>query len=73
MNLLIFFKRIFIFLQAIFRYLIKGKKVSNEIFIKRVGICSSCEYLNGGNCGKCGCVIPIKAKWSTEKCPIEKW
>lgn len=40
---------------------------------KRVGICKSCEYLNGNRCNLCGCYINAKAGLKASTCPKSKW
>ena len=39
----------------------------------RLYICKSCEHFKDGFCGKCGCVIFIKARLATSQCPAGKW
>jgi len=39
----------------------------------RMSICEECEHYLNGVCSVCGCVLKIKTKMDTEKCPINKW
>jgi len=39
----------------------------------RYRMCDNCDFANGGNCEKCGCLLMAKVMLSTEKCPIGKW
>lgn len=65
--------RLFKFLYALFKYILLGKTVSNDVFLKRNSICNSCEYMSLNKCNICGCYIKYKTKWTTEKCPKNKW
>lgn len=50
------------------------RHVSTEEKQRRLEICQGCEHLrDNGTCGKCGCLLSVKAAWSSEKCPLEKW
>jgi|TARA_R100000963_G_C4614635_1_gene83939 hypothetical protein len=45
---------------------------------ERMKICHSCEHLKMGfikpsECEVCGCIIRLKVKIPSEKCPIDKW
>ena len=51
---------------------------SSELYNERREICKSCEHrvdiINiTERCLVCGCVIPLKAKIESEKCPEGKW
>jgi hypothetical protein len=49
-------------------------RVESSIVQHRLAICEGCEYYHGGRCAKeCGCVMPIKNRFRTAKCPIGKW
>lgn len=50
------------------------ENVSKEDFEKRLLICGQCpNKTESWRCTKCGCFLNIKAKWSSEKCPENKW
>tara|TARA_Y100001937_G_C7110676_1_gene327388 strand:- start:340 stop:492 length:153 start_codon:yes stop_codon:yes gene_type:complete len=49
------------------------KKVSGKKYMKRLEICASCPFKRADRCGKCGCILILKAKWKTSTCPIHKW
>ena len=49
------------------------KTCEGDELIKRLGICSSCEYSINHRCLKCGCFIEVKTRLGTSKCPIGKW
>lgn len=55
----------------------QGKEIvaKPETYSKRVSICRSCPWFSqkSERCQKCGCVIPLKAYFAQEKCPVEKW
>jgi len=45
---------------------------------ERMKICHSCEYLKRGfikpsECEVCGCIIRLKVRIPSEKCPMDKW
>jgi len=56
---------------------VSGDKViaSTGLASQRMSICKSCPWFvsKGQRCSKCGCVIPLKAYFEEEKCPIDKW
>lgn len=50
------------------------QKVTEEEKQRRLNICQECPHIvNNSRCGKCGCVLNVKAGWSTSTCPIGKW
>lgn len=61
------------FVWALVKYILVGGRVSQEVYKDRLDICNSCEYLKGTQCGICGCYVKVKAKWTTENCPKNKW
>ncbi|MCI8416757.1 MAG: hypothetical protein HFI33_04505 [Lachnospiraceae bacterium] len=48
------------------RSLEEDVKVSQEVYGKRLQICSQCEFLRNGYCRLCGCFVEIRAikKWN---------
>ena len=42
---------------------------------ERYEICKSCEWFRSviKQCKKCGCIMSLKTKLKTAKCPIRKW
>tara|TARA_R100001480_G_scaffold137590_1_gene134635 strand:+ start:433 stop:669 length:237 start_codon:yes stop_codon:yes gene_type:complete len=50
-------------------------KSSKELYDSRVLTCLACKYYesNKDECLVCGCPIEVKASWSTESCPKNKW
>ena len=56
---------------------LQGKEIiaKSELYSKRTSICRSCPWFSakGERCQKCGCVVPLKAYFSQEKWPIDKW
>ena len=40
---------------------------------KRVDICRGCSSFSGSTCKECGCLIMVKARMATTKCPLGKW
>ena len=53
------------------------KTVSEREYTRRMDICGACEcLLYGTTCRHCGCVVQVKAKLATAKCPFPyspKW
>lgn len=49
--------------------------VNNDVALKRISICKSCDKFNEvlQQCKECGCFLQIKTAWATEKCPLDKW
>lgn len=50
-----------------------GKKATPEQLKERLTICDGCEQKKGNSCKLCGCALSIKASWTTQKCPLDKW
>ena len=50
-------------------------KSSKEVYSSRVLTCLACPNyeVSTDDCLKCGCPIEVKASWSTESCPENKW
>ena len=50
-------------------------KVSDEVFHKRMGVCTQCpKHMKETNqCGECGCYLVLKARGASFKCPLGKW
>jgi Family of unknown function (DUF6171) len=40
---------------------------------ERLAICNSCDRLKNGRCQECSCIVALKVRLATEKCPIGKW
>ena len=40
-----------------------------DLYEKRLGICSSCERLMSGMCRLCGCFVELRAVQKVRKCP----
>ena len=46
----------------------------SKVASERLAICKKCEYYSKwGLCGKCGCVLAVKARIPGMKCPVGKW
>jgi len=58
---------------------LKGEQVTLPIekVKDRLDICQTCEWMRHdlGRCSHiaCGCFVEVKARLSTEHCPLEKW
>ena len=54
-----------------------NKFISRKMFRERLKHCLNCQGLEyGTTCKYCGCIVRIKAKWETAKCPYPfnpKW
>lgn len=70
------FNNIANFTQSMYNHAKSGfRQVYPHIFDNRLEICKSCDKLDIENatCKECGCFLMIKAKWASEKCPLDKW
>lgn len=49
--------------------------VEREESEQRYAICKKCEFFNPKTkqCKKCGCFMPVKTYFRSQKCPIGKW
>lgn len=53
---------------------IKGKdRVTEEEYERRLSVCTSCDLLNAGTCGACGCYVELRALTGVSRCPHKKW
>ena len=52
-----------------------SQRASEQEYSRRLEICSSCESLNKGTCGKCGYYVELRAAKAAEYCPHvnKKW
>lgn len=62
-------KKIAIYQEAIK----KTDRVPEEEYERRLAICKSCDYLNAGTCGACGCYVELRAIAKAGRCPYKKW
>jgi hypothetical protein len=46
-----------------------------DIVMERMGTCRECEHLLKltNTCKKCGCFMLAKTKFTSSKCPLDKW
>ena len=51
----------------------KADRVSEEEYERRLAVCKSCDYLNAGTCGACGCYVELRAIAKAGRCPYKKW
>ena len=55
----------------------KSSEVKSFDYFNRMNICGLCEHfkrsLTVSKCNLCGCLLALKAKKSSESCPIGKW
>lgn len=62
------------FVIAATRHALSGfRKVDFKTYLSRLRKCNDCPLRKFGTCTKCGCHVPTKAKWASEKCPINEW
>jgi len=60
--------------KAVTKYAAYGfKTVSLATYKERLSECDKCEHRVGSSCGLCGCDTELKAEWSTEECPDNRW
>lgn len=50
-----------------------GRVVSASEYAQRIRTCNACPHLirESFRCGKCGCLLEHKAKWTSASCPDE--
>ena len=51
----------------------EADRVSPDTYEKRLSACKSCDKLNEGTCGACGCYVELRAIAKTGRCPYKKW
>lgn len=53
----------------------EDRKTDDEQYRERLDICRSCESLQNGMCGKCGCFVELRAANKSNYCPSypKKW
>ena len=51
----------------------EADRVSEETYEKRLAVCESCDMLNAGTCGACGCYVQLRATAKSGRCPRKKW
>lgn len=61
------------FLKSMIEYVKQGHNLSQSQYNKRLVICEGCDRQSNWFCKECGCSITIKARLSTEECPLKKW
>ena len=51
------------------------KRVTEQVFQERIGICERCEWYRQSDrrCARCGCFLKFKARLEAWHCPIDKW
>lgn len=71
-------RRFWNFMWAIWRHVRnRGLRVSREDYRYRLEICGTCASLEPSkricleHC--CGCRVDVKARWTSEACPLRKW
>ena len=60
--------------KSVIKHVSNGMQNAPEHIVNsRLEICGSCEHLSEDRCSKCGCFVAMKASWSSEECPVQKW
>lgn len=64
--------------KAIARHVASGlKETTSEQYAERLAVCEGCDQFkpNAGkpSCRKCGCSLPSKLRWASERCPLGFW
>lgn len=52
------------YMESLYSYIARlepGIKADETIYEKRLSVCKSCNYLNEGLCGACGCFVELRA------------
>lgn len=47
-------------------------RADDDLYQKRLKICSGCDRLLNGTCLKCGCYVEMRAAVVTNRCPSEE-
>ena len=56
------------------RQMLSGEeRTPDELYEERLGVCTGCDSLLAGTCGKCGCYVEIRAASKGSHCPVKKW
>ena len=64
------------YMESLYAYIARlepGIKADETIYEKRLSVCKSCNYLNEGLCGACGCFVELRAVIAQNVCPYQKW
>ena len=48
-------------------------RTTEAIYESRLSVCKTCQKLNAGTCGACGCYVELRALGKTNRCPDKKW
>lgn len=50
------------------------RTVSDEVFTSRMERCLACEKLEyGSTCMLCGCVMQVRSRLESGRCPAKRW
>lgn len=51
------------------------RRVSEEVYLERLGRCRECDMLINGMCRECGCYVEIRALKPGQECaaPVKRW
>ncbi len=49
------------------------KKVDQQLYEQRLGVCKDCENLFQGMCRHCGCYVELRAVLKVNACPVNRW
>lgn len=59
---------------AVYREAIKKRdRVPEAEYEARLAVCKTCDFLNAGTCGACGCYVELRAAAKAGRCPYKKW
>ncbi len=62
------------FIKSLLNHVAGGAKMVDDAeFDRRMNICKGCDRLQNDRCLECGCFVEVKARWSSEECPLKKW
>ena len=51
----------------------EADRVDVATYEERLAVCKSCDLLNAGTCGACGCYVELRAVAENGRCPHKKW
>lgn len=67
------------FMGAVAGHLLSGlAKASPEELVRRLAVCAACDDIvtregKPDSCRRCGCNLPLKASWASQRCPLGLW
>lgn len=61
------------YLDRILTLLPESERAKDEVYQKRIEVCSSCSRRTEAVCQACGCYVELRAAVAEQTCPYKKW